>query len=173
MSHINRWIAAIAVLFNLFIGACATTPPQESTDTKCSPDGTDCETLIAHIHFPMLAIDHTYYWVSPDSRRVAYLSKTGNKLSVVIDGKKENQYDNIWGADLIFSPDSKRLAYKARMRNKAFVVVDGEEGKQYYRLAAEPIIFDSSDSLHYLAKSPAVNVMREAKEDLLIGHLAL
>jgi len=37
------------------------------------------------------------------------------------------------------------------MGNKAFVVVDGEEGKQYYRLAAEPIIFDSSDSLHYLA----------------------
>jgi len=68
---------------------------------------------------------------------------------VVVDGKEGKQYDDVEG--FIFSPDSKRLAYKARMRNKAFVVVDGEEGKQYYRLAAEPIIFDSSDSLHYLA----------------------
>ena len=151
MCHINRWIAAIAVLLNLFIGACATTPPQESTDTKCSPDGTECERLIAQYHNLVFFTGKPFYYVSPDSKRVAYLSRTGNKLSVLVDGKKENQYDNIWGADLIFSPDSKRLAYKARMRNKAFVVVDGEEGKQYYRLAAEPIIFDSSDSLHYLA----------------------
>ena len=173
MCHINRWIAAIAVLLNLFIGACATTPPQESTDTKCSPDGTECETLIAQIHFPMLAIDHTYYWVSPDSRRVAYLSKTGTKLSVVIDGKKENQYDNIWGADLIFSPDSKRLAYGARMGTKWCAVVDGEGGKQYDGVG-EKIIF-SPDSKHvaYLAAMrKKVSVVLDGEEGKQYYRLA-
>jgi hypothetical protein len=85
MSHINRWIAAIAVFFNLFIGACATTPPQESTDTKCSPDGTECERLIAQYHNMVFFTGKPFYYVSPDSKRVAYLSRTGNKLSVLVD----------------------------------------------------------------------------------------
>ncbi len=104
---------------------------------------------------------------SPDSQRVAYVAGAGGKWVVVVDGKEGKQYDRI-GLDshsLIFSPDSRRVAYIAKVGdtwfNNWFVVADGTEGKRYDsligRLAWEPepagrIIFDSPDSLHYLAK---------------------
>jgi flagellar hook assembly protein FlgD len=93
--------------------------------------------------------------VSPDRRRVAYWAQTGNKWSVVVDGKEEKPYDS--AGSPIFSPDSQRVAYRAQMGNKHFVVVDGKEGKQYDSLSIGAmektrIIFDSSDSLHYLAR---------------------
>jgi len=52
------------------------------------------------------------------------------------------------------SPDSKRVAYVAGVGNKWLVVVDGEEDKQYDGIRAEggTIIFDSPNSLHYLAR---------------------
>jgi hypothetical protein len=55
------------------------------------------------------------------------------------------------------SPDSRRVAYRAKMGNKQFVVVDGKEGKQYdsvdiVAMGEARIIFDSSDSLHYLPR---------------------
>ena len=52
------------------------------------------------------------------------------------------------------SPDSKRVAYAAKVGSKWFVVVDGKEEKQYdgiITIGGGKIIFDSSDSLHYLA----------------------
>jgi hypothetical protein len=52
------------------------------------------------------------------------------------------------------SPDSKRVAYGAGMGDKQVVVVDGKEGKQYDNIVVTgggKIIFDSADSLHYLA----------------------
>ncbi|MCS7216069.1 MAG: hypothetical protein NZ826_08025 [Thermodesulfovibrio sp.] len=48
------------------------------------------------------------------------------------------------------SPDSKRVAYVAGAGNKWFVVIDGKEGKKYDGIGGK-IIFDSSDSLHYLS----------------------
>ena len=52
------------------------------------------------------------------------------------------------------SPDSKRVAYAAGVGDKWFVVVDGKEEKQYdgiVTIGGGRIVFDSSDSLHYLA----------------------
>ena len=55
------------------------------------------------------------------------------------------------------SPDSKRVAYGARAGSRVFVVMDGKEGNHYdaiLALGAEGkgrIVFDSADSLHYLA----------------------
>jgi len=69
-----------------------------------------------------------------------------------MDGKKGKLYDGVTGP--IFSPDSKRVAYGAFLEGKGFVVVDGEEGKSYDGIITSVgggIIFDSSDSLHYLA----------------------
>ena len=44
------------------------------------------------------------------------------------------------------------MAYTARVGDKRFVVVDGEEGKQYDGiLKGSRIVFDSPESLHYLA----------------------
>jgi hypothetical protein len=54
----------------------------------------------------------------------------------------------------IVSPDSKRVAYGAIVGNKWFVVMDGKEDKQYddiVILGGGKIVFDSADSLHYLA----------------------
>jgi hypothetical protein len=83
---------------------------------------------------------------------VAYGAWAGNKWFVVVDGKEEKKYDSI--GNLIFSPDSKRVAYAAWAGNKRFVVVDGKEEKKYdgiVTIGGGKIIFDSPDSLHYLA----------------------
>jgi hypothetical protein len=69
-----------------------------------------------------------------------------------------------WGGQesLKISPDSKRVAYAARagqilgLGGKWFVVVDGKEEKQYdaiVTVGGGRVIFDSPDSLHYLAHS--------------------
>ncbi len=65
--------------------------------------------------------------VSPDSKRVAYGAKVGDKVLVVVDGKEGKPYHGI--GSLIFSPDSKRVAYGAKVGDKWLVVVDGKEGK--------------------------------------------
>jgi hypothetical protein len=73
---------------------------------------------------------------------------------VVVDRKEEKQYDGIMKGTSIFSPDSKRIAYAAKAGDKWFVVVDEREGRGYDGIVTGGggrIIFDSSDSLHYLA----------------------
>jgi len=67
-----------------------------------------------------------------------------------VDGEEGKQYDDFGTGSLIFSPDGERVAYMAGVGNKWLVVVDGEEGKQYEGIGGG-IVFDPSDSLHYLA----------------------
>ena len=84
---------------------------------------------------------------------MAYGAQSGNERFVVVDGREGKQYDSI-GSSLVFSPDSKHLAYAAQSGKKQFVVVDEKEEKQYDRIVLigeEMVIFDSFDSLHYLA----------------------
>ena len=94
---------------------------------------------------------------SPDSKRVAYQARSGNQKFVVVDGKEGKAYDEI--NHLAFSPDSKYLAYVAYSGKKYTVVVDGTESFAYtkslthYNLLHESkIVFDSANSLHYLAE---------------------
>ncbi len=62
------------------------------------------------------------------------------------------------------SPDSKRVVYAARVGKKWLVVVNGKEGKRYDGIVGK-IIFDSSDSLHYLAqKGEAIFLVEERIE---------
>ena len=95
---------------------------------------------------------------SPDSERLAYTAAEGDKWFVVVDEEEGKRYEYIEGDSLIFSPDSERLAYAAAYTaaegDKEFVVLDGEEGKRYegiVTISGGKIIFDSLDSLHYLA----------------------
>lgn len=53
------------------------------------------------------------------------------------------------------SPDSKRIAYVALIDNKWFVVLNGKEGRRYdgiVGIGGGRLIFDSPESLHYLAQ---------------------
>lgn len=91
---------------------------------------------------------------STNSKHLVYKARTGSKQFVVVDGKEERQYDRIVGCDPVFSPDSKYLAYGAGIGEKSFVVVNGKEGKFYdgiITFGGGKILFDSNDSLHYLA----------------------
>lgn len=81
------------------------------------------------------------------------MAREGKKHVVVVDGKEEKQYNGVLA--LIFSPDSQRVAYMAELGDKQFVVVDGKEAREYDNLiviGGGRIIFDSSDTLHYLAQ---------------------
>lgn len=90
--------------------------------------------------------------VSQDNKRIAYSARIGEKWFVVVDGEEGKQYDGIMEGTPIFSPDSKRVAYGANVDEKCFVVVDGKEGKRYDGFVrGGRIVFDSPDSLHYLA----------------------
>jgi Tol biopolymer transport system component len=68
---------------------------------------------------------------SGDSKRLAYVAKSGERYFAVVDGAEGPQYDDI--AQVVFSPDSKRVAYRARVRNEDnwAAVVDGAEGRHY------------------------------------------
>jgi hypothetical protein len=90
---------------------------------------------------------------SPDSRRVAYGVQSGKERFAVIDGQEGKHYDSI-GFSLTFSPDNMHLVYAAQSGKKQFIVVDKKEEKHYDEvllIGKENVIFDSSDSLHYLA----------------------
>ncbi len=110
------------------------------------------ESLIVHIDSS--SVVQGSFKVSPDSKRVAYVAKAGDKWLVVIGGKEGKQYDGIGRDSINFSPDSKRLAYGAFLEGRGFVVLDGEEGKAYDGIITSVggrIIFDSPETLRYLA----------------------
>jgi hypothetical protein len=89
---------------------------------------------------------------SPDSQRVAYMARRGDKVLVVMDGVEGKEYDAI-GVYPVFSPDSKRVAYEAKRGGKQLVAVDGVEGKEYDRfLEGSRLVFDSPSQLHTLAR---------------------
>ena len=85
--------------------------------------------------------------LSPDGNHVACVKKSGNKMTVIIDGKEDSPYDEILSGIPIFSPDSRSVAYAARDGKKWFVVIDGKEGKRYDGLIKNILIF-SQDSKH-------------------------
>jgi len=81
-------------------------------------------------YFDLFAVVFTHsFTFSPDSKRVAYWAKAGDKEFAVVDGKEGKQYGLMYF--LTFSPDSKRVAYVAKAGLKYLVVVDGKEGKLY------------------------------------------
>ena len=94
--------------------------------------------------------------LSPDGKRVGYVSYGGKTVSVVVDGKARGEFDVrggtfglVAGAGIVlaFSPDGKRFAYAENGR----VVVDDVAGKQYTKVG-RPVFSPDSRHLAYLAQ---------------------
>ena len=66
---------------------------------------------------------------SPDSKRLAWVSRRGGKDFVVLDGSEGKTYDEI--QDLQFTADARHLVYAARRVGKLVLVVDGIESNEY------------------------------------------
>ena len=64
---------------------------------------------------------------SPDSRRVAHVSRHGDAWRIVVNGVAGKNYLQV--GTPVFSPDSQRVAYTATPKFRQYiVVVDGKEG---------------------------------------------
>ncbi len=87
-------------------------------------------------------------WISPDGRRVAYLTEKG----IVIDGETKEYDYGVEPESFTFSPDSKRTAYAAHVKRPKsdtnyILVLDGKEAEQsYHRIGPGPVF--SPDSKH-------------------------
>jgi Tol biopolymer transport system component len=90
----------------------------------------------------------THITISPDGKRVAYISKAGGKCFAVVDGHKGREYDSC--QRVVFSPNSKRVAYVATSGGRAFVVADGVKGKEYLT-AGQPVFSPDSRMVAYNA----------------------
>lgn len=86
--------------------------------------------------------------ISPNGRRIAYISSDGKGEFVMVDGKKESTFERIMNFP-IFSPDSQHVAYIAQASGyfKQVVVVDGKVSKPYYNV--DPRLCFSPDSQHF------------------------
>jgi hypothetical protein len=90
---------------------------------------------------------------SPDSRHIAYAAFDNDSWFVVIDGEEQKKYEGISQA-IRFSQDSRWLAYIGRAGEKSYVVVNRNEGRPYDGILigwGGNLVFDSTDSLYYLA----------------------
>jgi hypothetical protein len=131
----------VIILVYISISVCA---DGESSNRVVS------ERLIAEIDFSSW-IPKTFE-VSPDSKRVAYVAKAGDKQVVVVDGEEGKQYDSILEGTPIFSLDSKRVVYGAQIGDKWLVVVDREEGKQYDGILEGTLTFSpDGERIAYIA----------------------
>jgi hypothetical protein len=97
---------------------------------------------------------------------------------VVVDGKEKKKYERIREDSIVFGPDGTHMAFTAAVAcgtcnadvnnprgwnssqrdsgppKKEFVVMDEKEGQYYDDIVSidGKIIFDSPDSVHYLAR---------------------
>jgi hypothetical protein len=66
--------------------------------------------------------------ISPDGRRLAYVERNGARSSVVVDEKKQTEYEKIEG--LAFTGDSGSVIYVGEDHGAQVVVVDGKESNR-------------------------------------------
>lgn len=146
----GRMSAVVILVFSLAGGLWVTSSrraqAQIDSPEEKTPNRIVTERLITKIHPSWI---RETLKVSPDNKRVGYVTQVGNKKFLVVDGKEEKPYDGIMPGSPIFSPDSKRVAYAVHVldyqRNNQFVVIDGKEGKQYYGVGQGSFTF-SPDS---------------------------
>ncbi|HKV38322.1 MAG TPA: zinc ribbon domain-containing protein [Blastocatellia bacterium] len=67
--------------------------------------------------------------VSPDTTKLAYRAKDGDKWLIVEDGTKGPRFDNV--GPPVFSPDGKQLVYVVNQGGKSSLIVNGREEDQF------------------------------------------
>src|SRR5882672_8738902 len=82
-------------------------------------------------------------YVSPDSRRLGFIARRGNKEFAVVDGISSEEFDAI-PSPLTFSPNASSVAFIARNGNEQFAVVDGRRSEAYDRVDAPTFSPDSA-----------------------------
>lgn len=85
---------------------------------------------------------------SPNSRRLAYGARTGDRYQVIVDGVAHPAFARLgW---LEFSPDSQRLAYVGVEGDGMSLVVDGKPQSRL-KTAARPLFSPNGQHLAYVA----------------------
>lgn len=90
-------------------------------------------------------------WFSPDGKRYAILCQrytNGSETFMIVDGKKEPRYANIYTtAPFVpsFSPDSAHFGYVAQAAPGSFIVLDGEESEAFQSIRL-PLTWNSTGS---------------------------
>ena len=67
---------------------------------------------------------------------------------VVIDGIKQERFQEIGRKSFVFSPNSKNFAYAAKMDNRWMVVRNGNKGPMHYGIVEHSLLF-SPDGKHF------------------------
>lgn len=96
---------------------------------------------------------------SPDGKRWAAWCFNHPSAWVVVDGKKQQDYQRV--QDVAFSPDSTRVIYTAQAGVKSFVVVDGVEDGGATAFLQKP--FFASTGRHYayaVTETPSMDSRR-------------
>jgi glucose/arabinose dehydrogenase len=104
---------------------------------------------------------------SPNSQRIAYAARMGDKWALVVDGIAGKPHDAILAGPPAFSPDSRRVAYGAKIGVKWSVVIEGVEGKAYYDLGGASITF-SADSRRVAYKARTRDIWTGFKSTVVV-----
>ncbi|HET6462030.1 MAG TPA: hypothetical protein VFG29_14710 [Syntrophales bacterium] len=109
--------------------------------------------------------------MSQDRHHDAYVAQDGNRVAVVVDGRKGRDYDAILSGTPIFSNDGFSVAYAARKGARWFVVEDGKEGKRYDAILENSVTFSRGDiHLAYAARSGNTSfVVLDGREGVQYG----
>lgn len=89
---------------------------------------------------------------SSDGSDSAYIAKRGAKQLVVVDGKEDPEFDEIFGPIpmIVFSADGQHYAYAAKKEGKAMTVFDGKEGPAFVGVR-RPVISPDGKRVAYIA----------------------
>lgn len=83
---------------------------------------------------------------SPDSQRLAYVAKEGDKSVMIVDGRKERAYDKIGMGRPVFSADSRHMGYIAQDGDRWLVVMDGVPGPMQDYIPENSLVFSPDSS---------------------------
>ncbi len=90
---------------------------------------------------------------SPDSQRLAYVSKSRSGFTLVVDGSAGQGYERLFPETLRFSPDSSQVAVLTKSARGYSWLIDGTEGMTHDAAPVELVFSPSGGGMAYIVKS--------------------